>query len=291
MKLFDKIKDILFDDEEDDLPIIETDDKDDKKEVIEEQEELEPVLDIEPNFKEPEPIRKEFVDDFETSKKRTPLLDETIEVPERDLYKVNNTFNFPMDVDDNDFMPVDLPKRNPNALEIEQKKIDVEKYIVKKTETKVVREGPFKASPVISPVYGIMDKNYKKEDIIVKQKIEVVTTNHQESDLDKVRKKAFGTLEDEIETTLEKPFTDFYKEVEEVVPTKSVDDLLIDAMDEPEEIKEENISNNKVEESSLNETFKLDEVIKEMKKTAAELESEEDDLFDLIDSMYEDKEE
>lgn len=289
MKLFDKIKNILFDDEEEELSVVEEETVEEEKEETKPQKTIFEKVDFEKEKEiEPQPARTEFVDDFEVPKKRTPKIEETIEIPERDLSKVQNTFNFPMEVDERDFIPEELPKKNPNALELEQRKVEIEKHVIKKTETVVVRDKPFKASPIISPVYGVMDKNYKKEDIVVKQKIEVISESQQKKmDLDKARKKAFGTLEDEIETTLEKPFTDFYKEIDPIideVPTKSVDDLLIDAMDEKEEEIE---SQNKVEESSLNETFKLDEVIEEMKKTAAKLESEEDDLFNLIDSMYE----
>lgn len=82
---------------------------------------------------------------------------------------------------------------------------------------------PFTPSPVISPVYGILDKNYKKDDIVDKQggmkrektvkpvvhsestiekeKVEEKETVY-EVDIDSVRKKAYGSLEN-----LEKTYT------------------------------------------------------------------------------------
>ena len=60
----------------------------------------------------------------------------------------------------------------------------------------------FKPSPVISPVYGVLDKNYKKEEIIERQ--QAIRHNPEEMNYDSVRRKAYGTLEDELENTLSK---------------------------------------------------------------------------------------
>jgi len=97
---------------------------------------------------------------------------------------------------------------------------DVERY---KLNTASLNGGrkPFTPSPVISPVYGILDKNYTKEDIIekkggikrervvkpiIKKTSEVQhssSTSLYEVDIDSVRKKAYGELED-LERTLTK---------------------------------------------------------------------------------------
>jgi len=199
------------------------------------------------------------------------------------------SINFPVEVDEEEFVPINLPRRNQNVMSVEKetKRVDVEKYTIRKTETVEIKERPFKASPVISPVYGVMDKNYKKEDIVIKQKIEISKTQQNNIELDRVRKKAYGTLEDEIEITLDQPYNEFYKNKKNEMPekpAKSIDDLLLEsAEEEPKTIQE-------IEEKALNETFKLDEVIKEMKKSAKDLDGTED-LFELIDSMYDDKEE
>ncbi len=65
-------------------------------------------------------------------------------------------------------------------------------------EKKVEKKG-FQPSPIISPIYGVLDKNYKKEEIVAKK--EVRLTSHYSRgklDLDDVRKKAYGTLEDDL---------------------------------------------------------------------------------------------
>ena len=51
----------------------------------------------------------------------------------------------------------------------------------------------FKPSPIISPIYGILDKNYKKEDVVSKKDIRI-TSNYSRSNVnvDDIRNKAFG---------------------------------------------------------------------------------------------------
>ena len=127
----------------------------------------------------------------------------------------------------------------------------------------------FKPTPIISPVYGVLDKNYTKEDITVKE----LPKNE---DIDLVRDKAYGNKigvkkdnkEEKKEHTND--MEEYHKKMEEV-------DL--------EDILEETISKD------------LDEVIIEKepvrsrstrKKEKVELE-ENEDLFDMIDTMYEEE--
>lgn len=84
----------------------------------------------------------------------------------------------------------------------------------------------FKPSPIISPIYGILDKNYKKEDVVQKKEIRL-TTNYTRSNIsvDDVRNKAYGdkNLKEEVE--------------EEILDTKfeveddEDDNLLVDLSD------------------------------------------------------------
>lgn len=268
MKLFDKIKNILFE-EEDDLPVISEKEK--------------PVPEVVVQDKEPD-YHKFDQQEIELPKRKQDDPTEDVNVTERDLFKSPKTFNFPLDVEDD--LENMLGHRNKNAVEIKKEtEHKYDKYSLYSEEPKKPEKEPFKASPIISPVYGVMDKNYKKEDILMKSDPKKSPSQQKGIDLDKIRKKAYGTLEDDIETTLDKPLNDFYKtdNNEEIKPVKSIDDLLIDSI--KEEKKEE--LDHSFEEKALNETFKLDEVIGEMKKASAELESADDeDLFNLIDSMY-----
>lgn len=58
----------------------------------------------------------------------------------------------------------------------------------------------FKPTPIISPIYGVLDKNYHKEDIVSKNDIK--NESKSEPLIDQIRNKAYGTLEDELEDTL-----------------------------------------------------------------------------------------
>ena len=60
----------------------------------------------------------------------------------------------------------------------------------------------FKPTPIISPVYGILDKNYQKDDIRTKQTKPRSYYDPKEATVDEIRNKAYGTLEEDIETTL-----------------------------------------------------------------------------------------
>lgn len=276
MKIFDKIKNILFEEEED-LPVISENEK--AKSVPEE------IV----NKKEPDFHRNEIPEMDLPKKKQDEFVDD-VNITERDLFKSPRTFNFPLEVEDD--LDNLLGRRNKNIVEISKEKDrNLDKYSLHSEEPKKTEKAPFKASPIISPVYGVMDKNYKKDDILIKSNPKIKPSQQKGIDLDNVRKKAYGTLEDDIETTLDKPLNDFYNPNNdiEIEPVKTIDDLLIDSMKDEDEKKEE--VNRSFEENALNETFKLDEVIGEMKKASAELESAEDeDLFNLIDSMYSDKE-
>ena len=195
--------------------------------------------------------------------------------------------------------------------------------------------------------YGILDKDYKADDIVEATPIGVVLTN-KDLDVDKVRAKAFGKLKnitEEKKAKQEKPVivqetyeikkednkTDKKEEVriddviisdEPIIDdasklmeerTKTIDELLKDASDEVIDVpdKNEDIDNldlteeyRKIEDeldSVLDLTSDIkpveedeDEVIPkdEKKGKHASLESEtlENDLYDLIDSMYDNTE-
>ena len=144
--------------------------------------------------------------------------------------------------------------------ELEQPKKEVKSSYLKE-QTKVKEEKRhFKPTPIISPVYGVLDKNYNKEDIAQKKETPITYTSTRIS-IDEVRKKAYGTLEDELENTINNL----------VVPNDDNDDLFDELIDkeEPINIIEEEEHSNMVAES-------MD------KKPITESE-----LFDLIDSMYE----
>ena len=153
----------------------------------------------------------------------------------------------------------------------------------KKEETKI-----FKASPVISPVYGVLDKNYHKEDIKNKQqKADYVHRSPKDATIDDIRKKAFGTLEDVLEEDLFKTDPFVIEESEEVMENDLFDDLdfNLDGVLDKEEEKEFELDYviNIPKEKDIMDDLTDEE---EIKNVLIEEEIDKDDLFDLIDSMY-----
>jgi len=146
----------------------------------------------------------------------------------------------------------------------------------------------FKPTPIISPVYGILDKNYHKEDIVSKSDTEYKSVDG--LSVDSIREKAYGSLEDELENTLfgsnsilfkddkkkeENNYDNFFDDIEE--ETKSNDNDLRDLENITMDIgKELDTLLNKDKDKNTS-------VIENNEK----IEEEDDDLFNLIDTMYE----
>lgn len=185
----------------------------------------------------------------------------------------------PVFFDDKDFANLERKEeKKPQKLET--------KYKVKEEEKKV-----FKPTPIISPVYGVLDKNYHKEDITPKKKPTSTTTYYERSSvtIDDVRKKAFGTLEDELETVIP---GDNYEIVEEKDMTLGLeaeahDGMLDDLMDPDYEPRF--AAKDIVEEETVEEKDMFEELHQELENDEDKL--TESDLFNLIDSMYDKKEE
>lgn len=299
MGLFGKIKNIFYDEEIVDVP---EEPKSVEKPKIEE-------VKVE---KKVEPIKRE-----------TPVINTTPTYSEREIFtrETTNTFKFPM-LDEEEVKPV---RTRVNALEsarMEKKKEETEKARTDKykdlfkenTTTSSKPDRIFKPSPVISPVYGVLDKNYTREEIIERQENITRTTNPKDMNYDAVRRKAYGTLEDELESTLSKlSEPEIHEKVEKPVTKeeeKSIEDLLneiegnrnMSIGDIEEKIKdkmeeeEESISDDEfLKEFMARTSKKEEETIKEEKATTKEEDVDADktlehDLFNLIDSMYEDKE-
>ncbi len=162
---------------------------------------------------------------------------------------------------------------------------------------------PFTPSPVISPVYGILDKNYKKDDIVDKQggmKREKVVKPivHKEEpvkkeevfevDIDKVRMKAYGELEDyeknisEIET----PALKNDKKEEIKVDVLDVQNMDVDLDIESEETIIDTVKNEIIEEPSIEE--QLEDKFDVSSITQEEL-KEEPDIDEVVEKVMEKK--
>lgn len=294
MGLLDKVKGILFDEEEIEIPEIK---KETKRERQIETEEENPIREIK--------IPKEDFSDRE--------------------YKSESTFTFPIDFEDEEPELIKVEEKPKPRYEeykqpIRNEKRDYSDFLSKKNEKK-----QFKPTPIISPVYGVLDQNYKKEDVIVKKDI---LRSPKELTLEEVRKRAFGSLEDELEQNLTtdtkeikikeelkiKKETKIETKVEEPVDKmKTIGELIEEdnsRLDIPEidgifddEIEYTNDSATDIEEPknsiedllSHNEENSEEELIIAEQEDVIEendendIDDEEADLFSLIDSMYEEK--
>lgn len=286
MKLINKIKGILFDEEEIELPEI-------NKEPVKTVKETSIV-------KEDDSIKEIKIpkDDFS----------------DKNNYKSESTFTFPIDFDDEveEVEPVRTrfeEKRESIRENTRRETKDFSQFLNKKEEKK-----HFKPTPIISPVYGILDQNYKKEDVIVK-KDALRTFN--ELSLDEVRKRAFGTLEDDLESNLDKKEPKLVTKekvkvekevivekpivVEDKIDTSKTLEELINEDEKKLDIPEINSINESNDENNNNDTINIEEPKNSIddllsnesnendNKNSEEIDDDEADLFSLIDSMYEEK--
>lgn len=385
MGLFNKLKEILFDEETVEIPVITKDEKreetqkkkEPKREVrehISSTSDDEVVIHkIETPARRVEKVEDEF---FEMPKLKEDKKEAEIKVEPK---KQPKTFTFPVFDDDNilDKKNKEVETRHKTSrVEPEETPIPKQKtqeksrkpsgytnafdysYGKYKGDYKANRESSqsvlkttlnakeerknFTPSPIISPVYGVLNENYKKEDIVTKkEKREYSGTTI--LDLDSVRKKAYGTLEDEIELSLTQTneipvaLEDDGKDYSNDDEGLSITDLLVDTSDEAEPIIEEiddteifndmeenaldkdiiiqdeielessenipkkqtEILEDIIEDKPKNERKQLktprtysEEVREEAKKEKTSDTDEplgEEDLFDLIDSLYQGK--
>lgn len=246
-------------------------------------------------LEEDETIKKEVIQVEIPS----PKVEETIkEEIEPVGLKREEKFVFPVYFDDKDFEETEKKEESkPTVVPTKR-----EAYGIKKEEK--VEKKLFKPTPIISPVYGVLDKNYRKDEITSNKKVPTVEYHNDDSiDIDIVRKKAYGTLEDELENNLfEKTSILFNDEVD-----KNEDDF-IDVFEQPkheqkndfnlQEDLEDNFEETFENDLSINALEETDNMIEEQLNKTYDVEKEnsyveelnDSDLFNLIDSMYEKKE-
>lgn len=317
MKLFDKIKDLFSDYEEVEEEVELEEEKKEEyrlpkvmRDVIEKEEvkipkkkEIEEVKVEEKKFSIPIDFEKEFE---MTPSRRNNINNQNVI---KEIKSVQNASYSRQE-------PVKNAYMEPKPIKIEKE-----------------QKPKFKASPVISPVYGILDKNYTKEEVKEKKEDKRdIKRSSKKVDFETVRKKAFGNLVDDIKDNLMCENCELYKEVKKISSLKE-DDLLYDlTLDTPKEeltiekcydnyedfgvsyekeevkITKEDIKNivgsdekevniinsNEIENVSEkiltkdlyeNEEEKEDEPIA-LEKQEAKI---EDDFFDLVDSMYKER--
>jgi len=298
MKILDKLKNMIFEDEEEQE---QEEVKEVKKEKVvqEDEEEIVRKIDVEKSVKRP--VIKEYDDEelltFEQDVKKGPII-----------------------FDDDDFVP-DFKLEEEREPDIKEDKILYGGYT--EIKEKMPKEA-FKPSPVISPVYGILDKNYKAED---KKEVKHKSLDHlfveerkKKIDLDQIREKAYGEViksEKEIEEPVEEEkdtlLYDISTEDKPAVSNVTIgdaeeyyDDLgleyNVDYKDEKIEKKTRSSKNKglaeEIEDEIKGDVHEINQVEEIEEETPEEIQIPKDDLddmeeknlYDLIDMMYDSKE-
>lgn len=320
MGVFDKLKNVFFEEEyvEVEEPIRKT-----KKEkaTIAKKVDL-PEM---PKFKE------------EKTPREIELEEEVVERVEKKGYTekenrvAEKSFKFPMTFEDDDFKvdSYQYKKEEPKKhVEVEKEPKHDNLYGMKTEEKKneyvhsTLYEGGdykkeqkvFRPTPIISPIYGILDKNYKKEEIVQKKEVRLSQASSKKVDVDTVREKAYGDLVSDITASMmsddEVDNNENNKEnVEEVKNETTLYDLTDDSspvvnsvtvgdaeeyfndlgleynVDYKDHSKEKATGRRSDKNNSVpNETKE------EVKNNDNDQKEVEDSLFDLIDSMYQDSE-
>lgn len=266
MGVFDKIKNLFTEEEEIEVPI--------KKEVKH--------VEIAPPRREikEEPVRETVIKEEKVEPIKREIKEEPVrEIIDNKALNREERFKFPVYFTDEDFE--DLPKKE-----------EVKKVEIKKEEPKVQPYKPiveekksFKPSPIISPVYGVLDKNYKKDDIKASKERPKRHIVDEKLTVDDIRNKAYGTLEDDLEKALvmdepkyveeKEPSIDIFEELENSRRNRKEETVdLAEALDRQKQ---------KIEE--INAYIKQNTVIKEEPKEEKETINEVEETVDLTEEL------
>lgn len=304
MGVFEKLKNIFFEEEyvEVEEPV--------RKKAAKEQS-------VAKKIELPEIKRKKEESVIEKASEEKNSSKEPVDVLDKEIVKHNNNFKFPMNFEEDDFKNDEYIPEKKEAKTIKKETITEEKKEQRNysnslsglyegnIDTKKKKE--FKPTPIISPIYGILDKNYKKDEIVTKKEIRI-SSSPKNVDLDTVREKAYGDLasditasmyEDEEESDVEGDdnslLYDLNDDTSPAVTKVTVGDAeeyyndlgLEYNIDYKDNTKEKATGRRiKQEKEDVNKKANKEQVSEENKEESAI----EDNLFDLIDSMYEDKE-
>lgn len=182
---------------------------------------------------------------------------------DRELVNSKENFKFPIIFEDEDFKEEKKKTKSINVLERENTKYE---DLIKR-DTKPQKK-VFKPSLVISPVYGVLDKNYSKEDITTKDGNRV--TNDNGVDIDTVIKKAYGeevvTKTREEKREEENKTVDAFKEEETDIKSLTIEQ-----------------AETKANEREVDDKIaSIDELLNDT--------NTDDDFYSLVDSMYKNEE-
>ena len=293
MGFVDKLKNIFFEEEEEEVENEVSANEVIAKKVEVPKRKVEPVeieVTKEEVKKEPTEPKKEVIkpvndlifddEDFllDTKKVEPKEIKKEVNYPKKDIsYKQETSYKSRENRD--------LYKKEENNIQKETPKYD---FSYSKNDTKDTKT--FTPSPIISPIYGILDKNYKKEEIKEKKEVRI-SSYTSKMDLDSVRNKAFGDLENDLFGTSQEK-NDEEEEQRKIVENRKIYDF--QKKDEKPTIDKVTIGEADEYYNDLGLAYNTDykdiskEIkdgkYREVKKTNDDL--LEDNLFDLIESMY-----
>lgn len=232
-------------------------------------------------------------------------------ITEKELIRDENNFKFPMMFEDNDFVEetledeiISAPSDNDNPIvkselvqtkvtniETEIRDINGKPHLYEKRVEKT-----FRPSPIISPIYGVLDKNYKKEEIVTKREVKISARSaNTKFDVDTIRNKAYGDLTSDIlmnsptasaETELENTLYDMsYDNAKPMVDKITIgdaeeyfEDLGLEYNIDYKDNMKEKATGRRSSVSDIE--YSQDDAVKPKDDKL------EDNLFDLIESMY-----
>ena len=260
MKLIDKVKNFFYEDV-DDEDIVDLKPDKPKKEnpfKIKEKKEKE-IIRKEPDYEETQKIDIEYEEDKTNS-----------DLSERELFRSERTFNFPVDVDEED-EATGFTEKEKDEFFGPTSRLRFDEEPVRK-ETRDEPKTKFRPSPVISPVYGILDKDYNVDDVEEINKGDDHSLNKKVSDYDTVRNKAYKEMDEELEKTLNKSKSIFYNLDEKE------EDVNISYGEENAEAKEVEISETRVKKNK-----------KVVEDSEDEIKTDTNELFNLLDNVTTDE--
>ena len=296
MKLIDKLKNVFFeevseDEDEEELPQTFAKKIEVPKKTVE-------VKRMEPEMKREERIERHVQLDEE------PM--ENVEIKPVEFKEEKEEISFPMMFDEDDFLEdkkekeLDNTFANPSTYKKEETEKELYQgkkelsyvesvrkpnYSYTKNYYEEKQTKGFKPSPIISPVYGVLDRNYRKEEVVTKKEVKI-TTGKTDFDLDSIRNKAFGRDDEEISDkktreAKEKEENKIYDVNNNKPQVNKV--TLADADEYYNDLGlAYNVDYSDASRSNNTRTSKYN--IKNNKKDKEK--DVDDNLFDLIDSMY-----
>lgn len=267
MGLFDKIKDLFTDEEEvyetKEIDVPEEEEKEDKlptfmRNKIEKEEQEE---------KKKEQEREKEAREIAVQIENKPQLQEKVTTRKSLSFDFKDEdFVLGTDVNTNVQAPSRVTRSNVQKIRREEKEENyVKEKIIESTvkpyskRQELDKPKKFKPTPVISPVYGVLDKNYNANEVVSKDEdSSAIQRASKKVDFESVRKKAYGTLN----TELKDPICENCEYLKEVRVNKKIERLseedLLYNMTVDDDVKVIDKSNSDVIEVSDKSTNSLD---------------------------------